>query len=86
LKSLTAAEELAVFLSLRGNCLKESGQTQEAAACYAQAVRLAPAARSYAFLLADLQQPSPSAQNLPQPVAGQMLVPDPNPLNSLKSR
>jgi hypothetical protein len=36
LKSLTASEELAVFLSLRGNCLKESGRLKEAANCFAQ--------------------------------------------------
>jgi tetratricopeptide (TPR) repeat protein len=42
LKSLTAAEELAVFLSLRANCLKEAGQIQDAADCYAHAARLAP--------------------------------------------
>jgi len=56
LKSLTAAEELAVFLSLRGHCLKESGRLQEAARCFAQAARLAPETRSYAFLRADAQQ------------------------------
>ena len=31
LKSLTPAEALAVFLSLRGHCLREAGRTQEAA-------------------------------------------------------
>ena len=81
LKSLTAAEELAVFLSLRGSCLREAGQIKEAAACYAQAARLAPATRSYALLQANLQQPRAPAQNLPL----QKSVPDPNPLSSLKS-
>jgi len=56
LKSLTAAEELAVFLSLRGNCLKESGQMQEAATCYSQAAQLAPESRAYTLLLADVQR------------------------------
>ena len=78
LKSLTAAEELAVFLSLRGNCLKEAGQMKEAAACYAQAARLAPNSRSYRLLLADLQQSPPQSQpSLRRPVPAQTLVPDP---------
>lgn len=86
LKSLTAAEELAVFLSLRANCLKEAGQIEEAAGCYAQAARLAPAARSYALLLADVQQPNSTTHNLPQPAARQTFVPDPNPLHSITPR
>jgi hypothetical protein len=38
LKSLTASEELAVFMSLRGDCLKEAGRVVEAANCYATAL------------------------------------------------
>ena len=53
LKSLTPAEELAVFLSLRGHCLREAGQAQEAACAYREAVRLVPAARAYRLLLAE---------------------------------
>lgn len=83
LKSLTAAEELAVFLSLRGNCLKESGRTEEAATCYAQAARLAPGSRSYALLLADAQQARPRAQL--GTVTGTSVA-DPNPLRNLKPR
>jgi hypothetical protein len=56
LKSLTAVEELALFLSLRGHCLKEAGRMPEAVAAYAEAVRLAPASRPYRFLLAAAQQ------------------------------
>jgi len=56
LKSLTAAEELAVFLSLRGNCLKESERMQEAATCYSQAEQLVPGSRAYTLLLADAQR------------------------------
>jgi hypothetical protein len=59
LKSLTAAEELAVFLSLRANCLKEAGQLPEAASCYAQAARLAPACKAYPALLASLKRVRP---------------------------
>jgi hypothetical protein len=56
LKSLSAAEELAVFLSLRGNCLKEAARLEEATDCYAQASRLAPGWRSFRVLLAQSQE------------------------------
>ena len=55
LKSMTASEELAVFLSLRGNCLKESGRLKEAANCFAQASKLAPTWNAYHALRADMQ-------------------------------
>jgi len=55
LKSLIAAEELAVFLSLRANCLKAAGQTREAAAGYEQAARLAPTCKAHPALLASLK-------------------------------
>ena len=58
LKSLTPVEELALFLSLRGHCLKEAGRMSEAAASYAEAVRLAPGSRPYRLLLAAAQQGS----------------------------
>ena len=73
LKSLTASEELAVFLSLRGNCLKEAGRKQEAVVCYAKASELAPSWNAYRALLADTEAssvPSPSAtkhMETPQP-------------------
>jgi hypothetical protein len=56
LKSLTAVEELALFLSLRGHCLREAGRMSEAVTSYAEAVRLAPASRPYRLLLAAAQQ------------------------------
>jgi tetratricopeptide (TPR) repeat protein len=56
LKSLTAPEELAVFLSLRGNCLKEAGRIPEAITSYAQAARLAPNVRGYRLLLAAAEK------------------------------
>jgi hypothetical protein len=56
LKSLTPVEDLALFLSLRGHCLKEAGRISEAVGCYAEAVRLAPASRPYRLLLAAAQQ------------------------------
>lgn len=42
LKSLTPAEELAVFLQTRGNCLRVAGFFDAAAAAYEQAQSLAP--------------------------------------------
>jgi hypothetical protein len=56
LKSLTPVEELALFLSLRGHCLKEAGRMSEAIASYAEAVRRAPDSRPYRLLLADARQ------------------------------
>lgn len=47
LKSLTPAEELAVFLSIRGMCQREAGRFKEAAESFAAAARLAPACRCY---------------------------------------
>jgi hypothetical protein len=97
LKSLSAAEELAVFLSLRGNCLREAGRRAEAATCYAQASRLAPEARAYQVLLAETQGASATADTLgsgratvvpwrlegtPVPAIG--AVPDPNPLREIR--
>ncbi len=54
LKSLTPAEELAVFLSIRGMCLREAGRVREAADAFVAATRLAPNCRSYRLMLASL--------------------------------
>ena len=54
LKSLTPAEELAVFLSIRGMCLREAGRRAEAAESFAAAARLAPTCRGYRRMLASL--------------------------------
>jgi len=84
LKSLSAPEELALFLSLRGNCLKEAGRTQEAAECYAQASQLAPNARSYQALLADLRQvPDPRIRRVSYGADIVNPVVDPNPLRGV---
>ncbi len=85
LKSLTGVEELAVFLSLRGACLKEAGRLEEAAACYAQAARLAPSARAYRSLLADTERILPAgspSQQLPLPVQGDDMVLRPMDMNN----
>jgi tetratricopeptide (TPR) repeat protein len=63
LKSLTPPEELALFLSLRGNCLKEAGRIAEAIASYEQAVRFAPHARPYRFLLSAARNQNGKAKN-----------------------
>ena len=47
------SEELAVFLSSRGQCLMKAGRTIEAATSYAEALRLAPAVQGYRLLLQD---------------------------------
>jgi hypothetical protein len=50
LKSLTAAEEMAVFLSIRGMCQREAGQVADAAQSFAAAARLAPGCASYRMM------------------------------------
>ena len=53
LKSLTVAEELAVFLSIRGHCLEQAGRYAEAVSSYEHAVRLRPASQDQQWLLAQ---------------------------------
>ena len=55
LKSLSVAEELAVFLSIRGQCLVEAGRYAEAVSSYEHAIRLRPASRDQRLLLAQAQ-------------------------------
>lgn len=50
LKSLSPSEELAVFLSIRGMCLKELGRMSEAHENFSAASRLAPNCRMYRAL------------------------------------
>jgi len=52
LKSLTSAQELAVFLAARGHCLEDTGRLPEARLAYAQAHRLDPKSREYVGFLA----------------------------------
>lgn len=54
LKSLTPAEELAVFLSIRGMCLNEAAQYADAAECFQQASRLSPGCRSYGLMQSQI--------------------------------
>lgn len=56
LKSLTPAEELAVFMSIRGMCWRDSRRYAEAAESFQAAARLAPSCQSYRTMLAELQR------------------------------
>lgn len=56
LKSLTPDDELAVFLTIRAECLKEAKRYGDAVTTYTQAVRLAPHVRAYRLLLADTER------------------------------
>jgi hypothetical protein len=47
LRNLDAKGELALFLSIRGLCLRDNGRLGEAAEAFAAASRLAPQCRSY---------------------------------------
>lgn len=47
LKSLTPAEELAVFLSIRGMCQAEAGHYTDAVESFGQAAKFAPECKSY---------------------------------------
>jgi hypothetical protein len=51
IKSMTAAEECAVFMSIRGHCLMAAGRSDEALAAHEQAARLAPQAKLYGIIL-----------------------------------
>ena len=52
LKSLSPAEELAVFVSVRGMCLLEANRAAEAADAFEAAARLVPGVRSYGVMAA----------------------------------
>ncbi|MFC7339309.1 tetratricopeptide repeat protein [Haloferula chungangensis] len=51
IKNMTAAEECAVFMSIRGHCLMAAGRSDEAISAHEQAVRLAPQAQLYGIIL-----------------------------------
>ncbi len=60
LKSLTPAEELAVFLSARGHCWEANGKLAQAEEAYAQAHQLAPKDPVYlAFLAGAVKREMP---------------------------
>jgi hypothetical protein len=55
LKSLTPAEELAVFLSIRGMCQRETGRFTEAADSFREAARLWPTCRGFQLMKAQME-------------------------------
>jgi hypothetical protein len=55
LKSLTRSEELAVFLSVRGMCLRAANRLPEAAESFTAAAHLAPRCQGYQHMLASLE-------------------------------
>ena len=55
LKSLSPAEELAVFLSIRGMCLVEAAKFREAADSFRAATKLAPGCASYRTMANELE-------------------------------
>jgi hypothetical protein len=60
LKSLSPAEELAVFLSTRGHCLEAAGRLAEAQVAYAHAHALVPRSSNYlAFLAGAVRKEMP---------------------------
>lgn len=58
LKSLSPAEELAVFLSIRGMCLGDANRFAEASESFLAAVRLSPACRGYRVMQARMEEKS----------------------------
>ena len=56
LKSLSPAEEFAVFLSIRGMCLQEAKRYAEAAKSFQAAAQFAPECQSYRTLADDLKR------------------------------
>jgi tetratricopeptide (TPR) repeat protein len=75
IKSMTAAEECAVFLSIRGHCLMAAGRSNEAISAHEQAVRLAPQAKLYGIIL-DIANREAAARTSPTP-RGVGMPPDP---------
>ena len=63
LQSLTPEGEFAVFLSIRGMCLREQGRWTEAAESFRAALKLAPGCCSYKSMLATLEQQAARTQS-----------------------
>jgi len=92
LKSLTPSDELAVFLSIRGQCLVEAGRLAEAAKSFNDAARLSPNILGFRQLFAEAQSKLAAnglaiqrqALNVAQPPHSMRpppnVGPDPNPL------
>ena len=88
LKSLSAKEELSVFLSIRGACQTDNGQLGDALASFSLAYKLVPTWRGNQVMLAQarhrlarpvilVQQQQPMNPNIPA---------DPNPMQQIQPR
>lgn len=76
LKSLTPPQELAVFLSIRGMCLREAGEMREAAQSFREAARFAPECAGYQRMLANLEAHSSSSASALAPVLSEASSPE----------
>lgn len=76
IKSMTAAEESAVFMSIRGHCLMAAGRCNEAISAHEQAARLAPKAKLYGIIL-DIAKREVAARAQPS-LPGVGMPPDPS--------
>jgi tetratricopeptide (TPR) repeat protein len=73
LKSLSPPEELAVFLSVRGMCLRELGRYSEAAEAFAAAHKFNPACRSYGLMRDHLRDKRDDSSPQPSTVRKESL-------------
>lgn len=76
INSMTAAEECAVFMSIRGHCLMAAGRSNEAISAHEQAVRLSPQTKLYRIIL-DIAKREAAARNQPS-IPGAGMPPDPS--------
>jgi len=87
LKSLSAAEELSVFLSIRGACQTDNGQFGDALASFNLAYQLVPTWKGNQVLLAGARQRLARPVILVQQQQGMANIPaDPNPLNRIQTK
>ena len=88
LKSLSAAEELSAFLSIRGACQTDNGQLGDALASFNSAHRLVPTWKGNQVLLAEARQrlarPIAAAQQQQANPGIASVPPDPNPLRRIQ--
>ena len=76
IKSMTAAEECAVFMSIRGHCLMAAGRSDEAISAHEWAGRFAPQLKLYGIIL-DIAKREVAARAQPS-LPGVGMPPDPS--------
>ena len=86
LKSLSAAEELSVFLSIRGACQTDNGQFGDALASFNLAHQLVPTWKGNQVLLAGARQRLARPVTLVQQQGMANIPADPNPLNRIQTK